>query len=136
MAEEKKEFITISQLQQITDLPLSTLRHYEAEFTSYLRVHKTSRGHRRYSTENVERFLHLKELIHVKGFSIKDVKRSIAPDEAPERLREELDLLLQVAEELTKQNGILRESLEEMAKRVTMLEDELRSRKSGFKWFR
>lgn len=136
MAEEKEHFITISQLQEITKLPLSTLRYYETEFPSYLRVHKTSGGHRRYSRENVERFLHLKELIHDRQLSIKDVKRSLAPDEDPARLREELDLLLQVTEELTKQNMMLRESLEELAKRVASMEDEIRSKKSGFKWFR
>ena len=136
MAEEKEEFISVSQLQQITNLPLATLRHYEKEFGSYLRVRKTSGGRRRYSKENVARFLHLKQLIQEKGLSIKDAKRSLTPDEDPAKFREEIDLLLQVAEELTRQNGILRESLEELAKRVTLLEDELRSRKSGFKWFR
>jgi DNA-binding transcriptional MerR regulator len=133
--EEKDPFLTISELQEITKLPLSTLRFYESEFPSYIRVQKTSGGHRRYTRENVERFLHLKHLIHEKGLSIKETKRSLATEEEPGKLREEMDLLLQVTEELTRQNVMLRQSLEELAKRVTSLEDELRSRKER-KWFR
>jgi Predicted transcriptional regulators len=134
--EEKDPFLTISELQEITKLPLSTLRFYESEFPSYIRVQKTSGGHRRYTRENVERFLHLKHLIHEKGLSIKEAKRSLATEEEPGKLREEMDLLIQVTEELTQQNILLRQSLEELAKRVTTLEDESRDRKAGRKWFR
>ena len=134
---EKEESLTISQLEEIIKLPVSTLRYYENEFPFYIRVQKTSGGHRRYSQENVERFLHLKHLIHEKGLSIREVKRSIAQDEDPQKVREELDLLLKVTEELTKENMLMRQSMEEMAKRLTALEDELRARsKGGFKWFR
>jgi len=133
--EEKDPFLTISELQEITKLPLSTLRFYESEFPSYIRVQKTSGGLRRYTRENVERFLHLKHLIHEKGLSIKEAKRSLVTEEEPGKLREEMDLLLQVTEELTRQNVMLRQSLEELAKRVTSLEDESRSRKER-KWFR
>ena len=93
---EKEELLTISQLEEIVKLPVSTLRYYENEFPFYIRVHKTSGGHRRYSPENVDRFLHLKHLIHEKGLSIREVKRSLAQDEDPQKVREELDLLLKV----------------------------------------
>lgn len=134
---DKEELLTISQLEDIIKLPVSTLRYYENEFPFYIRVQKTSGGHRRYTQENVERFLHLKHLIHEKGLSIREVKRSIAQDEDPTKVREELDLLLKVTEELTKENLLIRQSMEGLAKRVTALEDELRARnKGGFKWFR
>jgi DNA-binding transcriptional MerR regulator len=135
--EERDELLTISQLQEITNLPLSTLRFYETEFPLYLRVQKTTGGHRRYSAENVEKFLHLKHLIHEKGMSIREVKRSLSEDEDPQKMRDEMDLLLRVTEELTKENQILRKSMQELAERLTTLEDELRNRaKSGFRWFR
>jgi len=134
--EEKEEFLTISQLQEVTGLPVSTLRFYESEFTFYLRVHKTAGGHRRYSPENVNRFLHLKQLIHEKGLSIREVKRSLSADEDPQKIREELDLLLKVTEELTQQNVILKQGMEELAKRLSSIEDDLRNRKAGFRWFK
>lgn len=130
------EFITISQLEQLTELPASTLRYYENEFPLYLRIQKTSGGHRRYSEENVQRYLHLKHLIHEKGMSIREVQRSLAADEDPEKIREEMDLLLKVTEELTKENLLLRKSVQELADRMTSLEDEWRSKKSGFRWFK
>lgn len=134
---EKEELLTISQLEDIIKLPVSTLRYYENEFPFYIRVQKTSGGHRRYSQENVEKFLHLKHLIHEKGLSIREVKRSLAQDEDPQKVREELDLLLKVTEELTKENLLIRQSLDALGKRVTALEDEMRNRsKGGFRWFK
>jgi len=134
--EEKDSLLTISQVQEVTRLPLSTLRFYETEFPFYIRVQKTAGGHRRYSRENVQRFLHLKHLIHEKGLSIREVKRSLAADEDPEKMREEMDLLLKVTEQLTQENALLRKSIEELAERITMLEDEVRARKGGFRWFK
>jgi DNA-binding transcriptional MerR regulator len=133
---ENQDLISISQLQEIIKLPISTLRFYETEFPSYIRVHKTSGGHRRYTSENVQRFLHLKHLIHEKGLSIREVKRSLAADEDPQKMREEMDLLLKVTEELTQENLMIRKSLEDLAQRLTALEDELRKTKGGFRWFK
>jgi DNA-binding transcriptional MerR regulator len=134
--EEREETFTISQLENFTHLPASTLRYYENEFRSYLKVRKTSGGHRRYTRENIERFLHLKHLIHEKGYSIREVKRSLAAEEDPEKMREEMDLLLKVTEELTQENLLLRASMEDLAKRVTELEDVIRQKKGSFRWFK
>src|SRR4030095_16579220 len=134
--EEREQTFTISQLEEFTGLPASTLRYYENEFRSYLRIRKTSGGHRRYTRESIERFLHLKGLIHEKGLSIREVKRSLAADQDPEKIREEMDLLLKVTEELTRENVMLRKSLDDLAQRLTNLEDELKKGKSGFKWFK
>lgn len=135
--QDKEEYLTISQLEEVVKLPLSTIRFYEAEFPFYIRVNKTAGGHRRYSPENVRRFLHLKSLIHEKGLSIKEVKRSLASDEDPQKIREEIDLLLKVTEELTKENVLLRKSIQELGTRITRIEEELRSKKSGgFHWFK
>ena len=135
--DEREEFLTISQVEDLTKLPVSTIRFYESEFPFYIRVTKTGGGHRRYTQENVKRFLHLKHLIHEKGLSLREVKRSLSQDEDPSKIREEMDLLLKVTEELTKENVLLRKSIDELAQRLTNLEDEMRKgSKGGFKWFR
>jgi DNA-binding transcriptional MerR regulator len=135
--DERDEFLTISQVEDLTKLPVSTIRFYESEFPFYIRVQKTGGGHRRYTQENVKRFLHLKHLIHEKGLSLREVKRSLSQDEDPSKIREEMDLLLKVTEELTKENVLLRKSIDELAQRLTNLEDEMRKgSKGGFKWFR
>ena len=135
--EEREEFLTISQVEDLTKLPVSTIRFYESEFPFYIRVQKTGGGHRRYTQENVKRFLHLKHLIHEKGLSLREVKRILSQDEDPSKIREEMDLLLKVTEELTKENILLRKSIDELAQRLTNLEDDIRKgSKGGFKWFR
>jgi len=135
-AQEKEESLTISQLEEVLKLPASTLRFYEQEFPFYIRVHKTAGGHRRYTPENVKRFLHLKSLIHEKGLPLKEVKRQLSSDEDPQKIRAEVDLLLKVTEELTTENLMLRKSIQELGKRITDLEEELRSKKASFRWFR
>ena len=132
----KEEYFTISQLEEMTGLPASTLRYYETEFPSYLRIQKTAGGHRRYGRENVDRMLYLKHLIHEKGLSIREVKRSLAADEDPQKVREEMDLLLKVYEELTQENLLLRKSIQELSDRLTSIEDEFRNKKGGFRWFK
>jgi len=134
--EEREQIFTISQLEEFTGLPASTLRYYENEFRSYLRIRKTSGGHRRYDRECIQRFLHLKSLIHEKGLSIREVKRSLAADEDPARMREEMDLLLKVTEELTRENLLIRKSIQELADRQTALEDVIRNKKGSFRWFK
>jgi DNA-binding transcriptional MerR regulator len=134
--EEREQTFTISQLEEFTGLPASTLRYYESEFRSYLRIRKTAGGHRRYDRESIERFLHLKNLIQEKGLSIREVKRSLAADQDPEKIREEMDLLLKVTEELTQENLLLRKSMKELADRVTAMEDVIRNKKGSFRWFK
>jgi DNA-binding transcriptional MerR regulator len=134
--EEREQTFTISQLEEFTGLPASTLRYYETEFRSYLRIRKTSGGHRRYTRESIERFLHLKELIHEKGLSIREVKRSLAADQDPEKIREEMDLLLKVTEELTQENLLIRKSMQELADRLAAIEDVVRNKKGSFRWFK
>jgi len=134
--EEREQTFTISQLEEFTGLPASTLRYYENEFRSYLQIQKTAGGHRRYNRESIERFLHLKILIHEKGLSLREVKRSLAADQDPEKIREEMDLLLKVTEELTQENLLLRKSMQDLSDRVTALEDVVRNKKGSFRWFK
>lgn len=134
--EEREQTFTISQLEEFTGLPASTLRYYENEFRSYLRIRKTAGGHRRYTRESIERFLHLKDLIHDKGLSIREVKRSLAADQDPEKIREEMDLLLKVTEELTQENLLIRKSMQELADRLSAIEDMVRNKKGSFRWFK
>ena len=137
MAERQEEFITISELQEITKLPASALRFYETEFASYLQVQKNPDAARKYSPGNVRKFLHLKHLIQEQGMSIREAKEAINSDEDPQKIREEVDLLLKVTEQLTKENQQLRKSLQALEERLANLEDEIQARsKTGFRWFR
>jgi DNA-binding transcriptional MerR regulator len=137
MDEPQERLMTISELHEITKLPESTLRFYESEFPFYLQIQKISGGHRKYTPENVQKFLRLKHLILEKGMTIRDVKKSLMSEEDSQQIRKEVDLLLKVTEELTKENEILRKTVQDLTQRLSNVEEDIRNRsKSGSRWFR
>ncbi len=58
-------------------------------------------------------------------------------DNDPQRMRNDLDLLLKVSEELAKDNKMLKASLGQVGKRLRQLEEfcASRSKKKFLKWF-
>jgi len=133
MDEEKKEYFSISRVEKIVGLPSSTLRYYEKEFSFYLNIHKSAGGHRRYTKDQIQKFLYLKKLIHEQGLTIKEVQNRVLDDEDPKRIRQEIDLLLKVTAELTEENIRIRKSIEELAHRLAPLEQKIPQSKGFIK---
>ncbi len=128
--------VSISEVEEKVGLPRTTLRYYEKEFPSFLKVRKTSGGHRRYSQYNIEQFLYLKEEVHEKGRSLKEVKDSLAADTDPQQMRKDIELLLKVSEELVRENQRLKGAINQLGQRIRTIEEGKESRKKGiFRWF-
>jgi DNA-binding transcriptional MerR regulator len=125
MNETEKEYFSISRVEKIVGLPSSTLRYYEKEFSFYLHIQKSAGGHRRYSKDQIQKFLYLKKMIHEQGLTIKEVKNRVLDDEDPKRMRQEIDLLLKVTSELTEENLKISKSIEELAHRLTNIEQKI-----------
>lgn len=128
---------SIAAVEKATGLPRSTLRYYESEFPSFLRVRKSPGGHRRYSDYNIEQFRYLKEELQVKGRGISELREALTGDQDPQRIRRELDLVLQVSEELVREQKLLKAGLERLARQIREIEESMaQARKKGFKWFK
>lgn len=54
----------------------SLVRFWESEFT-VIRPHKTSKGERRFTPENIEQFAIIYELVKERGFTLKGAKKEI-----------------------------------------------------------
>ncbi len=131
-----EELVAIAEVEQKTGLPRTTLRYYEKEFPSFLKIKKTSGGHRRYTQYNIEQFIYLKEEVQEKGRSLKEVKDSLATDTDPQQMRKDIDLLLKVSEELVRENQRLKGAINQLGQRIRSIEDEKGTKKKGlFKWF-
>ncbi len=128
-----EELYTIGQVSRETGLPVSTIRFYEKEFGGYIRAIKTPGGHRRFRRGDVTKLRRIHELAHEQGRALKDVKETLVSDLAPDSLRRDLDLLLDVFESLVQENVKLHKAVQDLAERVTLLEED--RRKKRFKLF-
>ncbi|MCL2144413.1 MAG: MerR family transcriptional regulator [Endomicrobia bacterium] len=69
-----KEYFTIGEVSQITQVPKHTLRYWENEFKLLRPVRKSS-GQRRYHKEDVELVFKIKDLLYNKRYTIEGVKK-------------------------------------------------------------
>jgi DNA-binding transcriptional MerR regulator len=78
--------LTMKQASDVTKLAPSTLRFYERRFRDWIIVSRSPGGQRQYSKENLKKLIAVKELLEVKGFSIRGARMHL---ELPERLNDE-----------------------------------------------
>jgi len=121
--------LSIGEVSGRTDLPISTIRFYEREFDTYLQVHKTRGGHRRFREEDVEKLKYIHDLIHIQGRSMKEVKATLVSDKDPILLRRDLDLLLEVFETLVQENSSLKHAVESLNERLLAVEEKGKKRR-------
>ena len=133
--EKDEQGITIGQASKDLGLPVSTIRFYEKEFGGYLKLPKTPGGHRRFFPEDVEKLRRIHRLVHEQGRSLKDVKLTLMSDRDPLHMRKELDLLLEVFENLVQENVKIHRGLQELASRVSSLEEIVKAKKKRFSLF-
>ncbi len=126
--------LSIGEVSERVNIPVSTIRFYEKEFGSYLEVLKTAGGHRRFRGEDVEKLKYIHALIHGQGRSLKEVKAALVSDRDPVLLRKDLDLLLEVFETLVQENARFHKAVQGLTDRVVALEEDQRNRKR-FKLF-
>ncbi|HNQ79340.1 MAG TPA: MerR family transcriptional regulator [Acidobacteriota bacterium] len=133
MANEIDLSYSIGQVSEMLNLPVSTIRFYENEFASYLNITKTQGGHRRFRPDDLEKLKYIHDMVHNQKKTLKDVKATLISDKDPMLLRKDIDLLLEVFENLVENNVKIKKSIEELYKRVAVLEEEKSKKK--FKLF-
>jgi MerR family transcriptional regulator, heat shock protein HspR len=113
--------LSIAEVSSQTGIPVTTLRFYERELPSLFRVRKTRGGHRRYDGKDVDRFVAVRRLTREEGLRLSEVRKAL---ERPEErtLRQEVDLLLEVEEAMTREISEIRQQIRALEKRVTGIE--------------
>lgn len=76
MDDSLKRYYRIREVAEMLDVPLSTLRYWEQEF-SFIRPKRGTRGTRLYSANDVERIRMIHFLLKVKGLKIDAAKAQI-----------------------------------------------------------
>ena len=68
---------SIGKVSKIVDLPQSVLRYWETVFDS-LKPHKSEGGTRRYTQEDIDMILEIKDLLYKKKFTIAGAQFTLA----------------------------------------------------------
>lgn len=86
-----KEYFSIGEVSEATQVPPYVLRYWEGEF-KLLRPVRRESGHRKYGRKDVETVFKIKELLYAKGFTIAGAKKFLVQEnrKGPEQLKIEL----------------------------------------------
>lgn len=113
-----KEYFTIGEVSQITQVPKHTLRYWEGEFKLLRPVRKSS-GQRRYHKEDVELVFKIKDLLYNKRYTIEGVKKYLTGGKRKKLTDLQTDLNLNI--EHLPDSKILREIKEELKQVLKLL---------------
>ena len=69
--------LTISQVNALTGVKKSTIRHWEQEFTDFLESVRTEGNQRRFTFDAIEKIEVIKNLVEEQGLTLKGVRRHI-----------------------------------------------------------
>lgn len=102
----EKNYFTIREISRKAKLPQHTIRYWESKF-KLLRPLRLKSGHRRYTKRDIEILNDLKELVFVKGYSLRGAKKLLFKKNAVQGKMRQLqnqqmtDILLGIKKELT-----------------------------------
>lgn len=72
-----KPLLTVSQVEALTGVGKSTIRHWEREFRDFLESERTSGNQRRFSKGAVQKIEKIKELVEDQGLTLRGVRRQL-----------------------------------------------------------
>lgn len=72
-----------SEVAELLDIPLSTIRYWCAEFEDFLNLSRPLRGHRRFREKDIAKIELLRTLMHEKGMSIEGAKKHLELSRLP-----------------------------------------------------
>ncbi len=108
-----KEYFSIGEASQITQVAPYVLRYWESEF-KLLRPTRRESGQRKYSRKDVETILKIKDLLYVRRFTIPGAKKFLVQEKRTghEQLKIELEETGAAVELLKETKDTLKEILE------------------------
>src|SRR4030042_2702664 len=65
----------VQEVSNKLGVPTSTIRYWESAFPAFVKPIRTNGGQRRYSDEDIDALMQIKELLHVKNRTIEQAKR-------------------------------------------------------------
>lgn len=92
----KKDWLTIGEVSDLTDVPIHTLRYWEDEFNGFFHPVRTVGRQRRYDEGSVQRVMEIKNLLKEEKYSIAGARQVLARRN-PQVMSPDLDQPMAVA---------------------------------------
>ncbi len=86
-----KPLLTVSQVEALTGVGKSTIRHWEREFRDFLESERTSGNQRRFSKGAVQKIEKIKELVEDQGLTLRGVRRQLERTDTEVQTDQDLD---------------------------------------------
>ncbi len=96
-----KLFYRIGEVSRLTGLEPSVLRYWETEFAQ-LKPEKGRSGQRVYKKEDIDRILHIKQMLYSEGYTIAGARKKMSgkagqdPDSIIDSAKKELQEILEI----------------------------------------
>jgi len=74
----RKDWLSIGEVSEITEVPVHTLRYWESEFNGFFEPLRTGGGQRRYDERAVQRILEIRTLLKEEKYSIAGARQVLA----------------------------------------------------------
>lgn len=85
---EQKEYFSIGDVKRLTGVPEYSIRYWESEF-GLIRPIRLESGHRRYTRENIETLLKIKDLIYKHKLTLEGAKKQLNKYQFPSQSKTE-----------------------------------------------
>lgn len=103
-----KLYYSIGEVAEMIGENPSLVRYWSNEFSSFLKLHRSSRGDRRYTKEDVELIRQIHFLVNKKGMTLDGVAKALKGDrKSIERQTKVLDSLRNIREQLEEVKKVL-----------------------------
>ncbi len=86
--DDLKRYYTIGEVAEVFGVSKSLIRYWEKEF-DFLRPHKTGRGDRRFTAQNIEQVRVIYTLVKEQGFTLEGAKRELKERKVRDKERAE-----------------------------------------------
>jgi DNA-binding transcriptional MerR regulator len=84
---EQQDYFSIGDVKRITGVPEYSIRYWEKEF-GLIRPIRLESGHRRYTKENIETILKIKDLIYKHKLTLEGAKKQLNKHQYPTQTKE------------------------------------------------
>ncbi len=124
--------LPIRIVAQRVGLSPTTIRFYESKFGFYIRVPRSSGGHRRYKDVHIQRLLYIKYLLKTRKLTVEQVRKRLLQEIDPRELEKIVEKLEVQVKTLEDEVMRLKQALQALGKRVLALEELSKKRKPSF----
>ncbi|MCQ2141024.1 MAG: MerR family transcriptional regulator [Bacteroidales bacterium] len=103
-----KLYYTIGEVAEMIGENASLVRYWSNEFSSFLKVRRSSRGDRRYTKEDIELIKQIHFLVNTKGMTLDGVAKALKGDKkSVDRQTKVIDSLKDIREQLEEVKKLL-----------------------------